>query len=82
MLAVLKYLNLRSKCHIKSIYLKHTTARFILYSISHKGFEAGASFARHDYSGPAKASQPTEQPPRLIINRDGQFKVTAMINIY
>jgi len=39
-------------------------------------------FARHGYSGPAKAGQPTGQPPRLVINRGGQFKVTATVNIY
>jgi hypothetical protein len=60
----------------------NTTTRFILRSVSHKGSEPGIIFCRHDYSGPAEADQPIGQSPRLIINRSGQFKVIAMINIY
>ena len=56
-----------------------TTTRFILRSVSYKGSEAGVAFARHGYSRPAEAGQPTGQPPRLIINYGGHYKVTATV---
>jgi len=54
---------------------------FILHSVSHKGaFEADIIFARHSYSRSAEAGQPTGQPPRLVINRGGHYKITATVN--
>jgi hypothetical protein len=53
---------------------------FYFMHISHKGSEAGVTFARHGYSWPDEASQPTGQSPRLIINRGRYCKVTATVN--
>jgi hypothetical protein len=39
-----------------------------------KSFEAGVIFARHGYFWSA------EQPPQLIINRGGYYKLTVMVN--
>jgi len=52
-------------------YDQFTTTHFILCSVSHKGSEAGVSFAHHSYSEPAEAEQLTEQSPRLIIKCGG-----------
>ena len=59
-----------------------TTTNFILHNVSHKPFEAGVGFARHGYSLPVQAGQARRQPPRLIINRDRQYKTTATVNGY
>ena len=57
-----------------------TITRFILRSVSYKSFKAGVTFARHGYSRPAEAGQPTRQPPQLLINRGRHCKVTTMVN--